>query len=201
MQSYQAARSYFSFLSFLSWCVIVLGGLVAIVALFAIGSMSRNFGGSPLAGLSGIVPGVAIMFAGFMGLVLVQIGRAGVDTAELSQQMLKVARDQLEVSKQGLNQRGAGPTSFAKTSASPETPSRSFGEHQQASPSVRAPKPENAAPKSEFSYRGRRIRLDNGHYLCNGRRFETEEAAKEHLDHLDAVRPKQTSSFLLGKRP
>jgi len=106
MRSYAAARSYFSFLSFVSWCVIILGGIVALGSLAAIGQMSRSFGGSPLAGLAGLIPGIAILFAGFMGLVLVQIGRAGVDSAEYAQQNLEIAREQLNVSKQGLK-RGA----------------------------------------------------------------------------------------------
>ena len=102
MRSYEAARAYYSFFGFLSWCVIVLGAIVALGALTALGQMSRSFGGSSAIGLAGLIPGIAIMFAGFLGLVTVQIGRAGVDTAEYTQQMLAIARDQLQVSRQGL---------------------------------------------------------------------------------------------------
>ena len=82
MRSYEAARTYFSILGFLSWCVIGGGGIIAIVALGTVGQMSRSFGGSPFAGLVGAAPGLGIMFLGFLGLVFVQIGRAGVDTGD-----------------------------------------------------------------------------------------------------------------------
>lgn len=69
MRSYEAARTYFSILEILSWCVIAAGGLVAVLAMAALDEMSGGFGGSPIAGLAGIVPGLGLMFAGFMGLV------------------------------------------------------------------------------------------------------------------------------------
>ena len=104
MRSYEAARTYFSILSFISWCVILLGVVVVLVGFGAASQMSRGFGGTPsgLALLSAVVPGAGLAFAGFMGLVFAQIGRAGVDTAEYSQQSLKVARDALEVSRHSL---------------------------------------------------------------------------------------------------
>ncbi|GGD35189.1 hypothetical protein [Sinisalibacter lacisalsi] len=113
MRSYEAARTYFSILEILSWCVIAAGGIVAVVAMAALEEMSRGFGGSSIAGLAGIVPGLGLMFSGFIGLVLTQIGRAGVDSAEYSQQMLKIARDQLEVSRQALRGPNAPANSFA----------------------------------------------------------------------------------------
>ena len=99
MRSYEAARSLFSFLGFIAWSVVVLGVLVALVSAAG----GSRFGGAG-AGLLAMVPGVAIGIAGFILVAFVQMGRATVDTAEYTQQMLKIARDQLDVSKQGLNQ-------------------------------------------------------------------------------------------------
>lgn len=123
MRSYEAARTYFSILEVVSKIIIIIGGIVALISLLALGEMSRDWGGSPLAGLVGIVPGVIVMFAGFLGMVVVQIGRAGVDTAEYTQQMLKIARDQLEVSQQALRGPNASARSFADAVA--ETPGAS----------------------------------------------------------------------------
>ena len=113
MRSYEAARSVFGILEIVSWIVIAIGGLIAFVALIALDEMGSSFGGSPIVGLAGIVPGLVIMFAGLLGLVAVQIGRAGVDTAEYTQQMLKIARDQLEVSQQALRGHETPANSFA----------------------------------------------------------------------------------------
>ena len=50
---------------------------------------------------------------GFYGLALVQMGRAGVDSAEYSQQSLEVARQQLEVSREVLDQGKKTAASYA----------------------------------------------------------------------------------------
>ncbi|MFV0644697.1 MAG: hypothetical protein ACK5NN_09400 [Sphingomonadaceae bacterium] len=113
MRSYEAARSYFGFLGFVSWCVIIIGAIVAIVSMTAFGQVSRAYGGSSMAGLAGMIPGVAIMFSGFMGLVIVQIGRAGVDSAEYTQQMLLLSREQLEISRHTLKQGPDGEQIYA----------------------------------------------------------------------------------------
>ena len=100
MRSYGAARTCFSILGFLSWAVIIFGALIALVGIGTMGQMSRGYGGPSMAGLAGVLPGAIVMFLGFLGLVGVQMGRATVDTAEYTQQGLKIAREQLEISKQ-----------------------------------------------------------------------------------------------------
>ncbi len=54
--------------------------------------------------LLGAAPGIILAMLGFFGLALVQMGRANVDSAEYGQQALQVARDQLDVSRQSLQQ-------------------------------------------------------------------------------------------------
>ena len=105
MRSYETARSLYSFLTFCAWCLVVGGVIVALIGAGAASEM-RSFGRSaPAAAVfMASIPGLALTLAGVLSLALVENGRAAVDTAELTQQMLKVAREQLEVSKQALRQ-------------------------------------------------------------------------------------------------
>ena len=103
MRSYEAARGLFSFLGICSWGIIIVGGIVAMAATAAIGSaMGGNAAGMKL--LLAALPGAGISLLGLYGLALVQMARAGVDSAEYGQQSLGVARQQLEVSREALTQ-------------------------------------------------------------------------------------------------
>ena len=112
MRSYEAASSLFSFLAFIAWSVVVIGVIVALVGAAG----ASQYGGSG-AGLLAMVPGIGIGITGFILVAFNQMGRATVDTAEYTQQMLEISRGQLEVSKQGLQLQGGSPvTSFAANS-------------------------------------------------------------------------------------
>lgn len=112
MRSYEAARSLFSFLGFCSWAVIFLGAVLAFSGGTIIGTgMGRNASG--LSALMGAAPGFILAMLGFYGLALVQMGRAGVDSAEYAQQSLDVSRQQLEISKQVVEQGATLAVSYA----------------------------------------------------------------------------------------
>ena len=134
--------------------------------------------------LLAMFPGFAVSFIGFLGLALVQIGRAGVDSAEYSQQTLKVARDQLEVSRQALRSPNTTPTSFAATvnpnSASDPPFSRYAPDGQQAT-QKNEPRITTSAPRT-FRYRSKDIQIENGKYLYNGITFDTREKAERYID-------------------
>ena len=78
MRSYEAARSLFSVLSVLSWCVIITGGIAAFVGGAAAAEMVR-YSQQFVAFLAGAIPGLILAIMGFFGLVFAQMGRAGVD--------------------------------------------------------------------------------------------------------------------------
>lgn len=108
LRSYGVARTIFSIVEFVGWCVVVIG---VIVGFALAGSAARYVSGGEkfllfLAGASGSLLGLFLVGS-------VQNWRAGVDSAEYGQQMLKVARDQLEVSKQGLKRQEVESRSFA----------------------------------------------------------------------------------------
>ena len=117
MRSYEAARGLFSFLGFMSWAVIIVGTLLAFSGGTIGGTgFGQNSGG--LTALLGAAPGIILAMLGFYGLALVQMGRAGVDSAEYSQQSLEVARQQLEVSREVLDQGKKTAASYASLVAS-----------------------------------------------------------------------------------
>lgn len=199
MRSYVAAREFLGFLSFVAWCVIILGVVFAFGAGSAV-SQTRGFGvgGGAMAGMMAALPGLILAFLGFLGLVLVQLGRAGIDTAEYTQQMLKIARDQLDVSQQALRSGVKAESGFtALNSRAPESiaddpvPHTRRGPEESQVPTDGATK--GAHPISDFSYRGRRVRVANGKYQYNGMSFSSAEAVKGHLDQQDGYSPKSSN--------
>lgn len=101
MRSYETSRTIFTIVEFLAWCSLVLGSLFFVIGLNGI--FSRSGFGSNLSAIL-IIPGVILVVFALLTIVTIQTARAGVDTAELTGQMLKVARDQLEVSRHVLRQ-------------------------------------------------------------------------------------------------
>ncbi|WP_299844133.1 hypothetical protein [uncultured Roseovarius sp.] len=111
MRSYDAARNLFGFLGFCSWGVIALGVIAAFGGVAAISGIGRDPGGMQV--LMASIPGLGLAVFGLVGLAMVQIGRAGVDSAEYAQQSLDVSRQQLEISKQQLAQGNSVAQSYA----------------------------------------------------------------------------------------
>lgn len=102
MRSYEAARGLFSFMSFLAWTIIIIGGLLAVLG--AAQGHELNPYQPEVSTVLALIPGVLLCLLGFGLLAMSQVGRASVDTAEYSQQMLQLSRESLEVSKQSLRQ-------------------------------------------------------------------------------------------------
>jgi hypothetical protein len=182
MRSYEAARTLFSFLAFSAWSVVVIGGLVALVSAAGV----SQYGGGG-AGMLAMVPGIGIGLTGFILVAFVQIGRATVDTAEYTQQMLKISRDQLEVSKQGLKLQSAGPQTFAAAAQknSGEKPKSSFANQvDKASPPTREitdPEPKQLNHETTL-YLGKTIEIESGSFLYNRIPFKTLLAAQKYID-------------------
>jgi hypothetical protein len=102
MRSYHAARAVFSLFSTLAWIIILAGVVIAVLGI-ARGQVLNPYNPDLPRILAGIVGGLVAVF-GLVMLVLAQTGRAGVDTAEYSQQMLQASRDHMEVSRQLVRQ-------------------------------------------------------------------------------------------------
>lgn len=193
MRSYGAARGYFSLLGFLAWCQIFGGGFIAFAAVGIASELSRFSGPPSVVTISiAAMPGVLICLFGLFGLAMVQNGRATVDMAELTQQMLKVARDQLEVSQQALQKGGSAAQSFEAIAAA--TDIAGGGGHRSAKASEWAEaSDDNQQPALETSevtrgarglltYNGQTIAKAGGSYLVDGIAFASLDAAKKHID-------------------
>lgn len=192
MRSYEAARSLFSFLAFVAWSLVVIGVLIALVSAAGV----SQYAGSG-AGLFAMVPGIGIGITGFILVAFIQMGRATVDTAEYTQQMLKIARDQLDVSKQGLNQGKTLEQGFAALKPMlEEKPTASFAnattetnnavESDTAGPGVAIAvetEPEISHEVGEtIEYRGKNIRVVEAGYTFAATVFETLGKAKDRVD-------------------
>jgi len=186
MRSYEAARSLFSFLGFMAWSVIIIGVLVALVGA---GGGSRY--GGPGAALLAMVPGFAIAIAGFIQLAFVQMGRASVDTAEYTQQMLKISRDQLEVSQQALRGNASTPTAFKTGNLQEKSASKSnlgrsgFEQMSKSQPSENrsfAPAIGSGEPQKVIEHMGQKILLTDGRFTYDAKPFESIDLAKQEIE-------------------
>jgi hypothetical protein len=190
MRSYEAARSLFGFLSFLSWVVIVLGCIAAVLGGAAAADMMRN-GGEFIAFIAGAIPGVILALTGFFGLVFAQIGRAGVDTAEYSQQSLQISRDQLEVSRNALRQGEEVKSGFVSLATQLSVPaSASYADQSTQSRDVarEVGRPVSGATYAKIiDYKGRDIHQLAQGFGFAGTEFRSLEAAKSYIDGLDST--------------
>lgn len=218
MRSYEAARSLHSMMEMAAWGMIISGGFIAL-GLTAAAAQMTSFGRGPseVALFMAAMPGIGIAGFGFLSLAQVQNARAAVDCAELSQQMLKVARDTLEVSQQALRQGQRQPQSFSETASNDAGASSSgtvsFADAIAAAPAAASAAAEAIPAPSEVSavasetadnasvevidYAGRKIRIIDGRVQVANSIFADLESAKRYLDQLPQPRP--TPSSLLAK--
>lgn len=176
--NYGASRGILGFSELVLWCGIGLG---LILALVAGGAASSGFG---VSGILAAIPGIAISVFCFVGVVMVQMAKAAVDTADYSYQMLSVARDQLAVSKQGLSNAMVAPTYSAQAQQNSGTTNEKATTTSQP---AGTPFLQNANQQT-FDHKGMRINRTIHGFLVEGRTFGTLDLAKNHVDaeHLKA---------------
>lgn len=182
MRSYEAARSLFSFISIVAWVCIVGGAIAALLGGSAASEMSYR--GDGMAFVMGMLPGVAIVIVGFLTLAIAQIGRAGVDTAEYTQQMLQLSRDHLDVSRQTLQQGQELKQGFEALQVRPEATATAtyagLAVAATTSPQTGGP----AMTPAIVKHKGRDVHVIEGGYRFAGMDFQTLEAAQIHIDQL-----------------
>jgi hypothetical protein len=186
MRSYGAARSLFSFVSACSW-LLMIGGVIAAVAGGSAGGDWARWNRAPefIGMVLGTVPGIFMTVIGFLGLVTSQMGRSGVDTAEYGQQMLQIARDHLDISRQSLHKGDAVRQSFA---ALPETSSTRVTASYADTPQPAAAKEAVTADAPPLiAYKGKEIAALESAFHFGGLRFDTLLDAQAHIDRLVPV--------------
>ena len=119
-RSYETARTIFGILEFVAWTAVVVGIIAAFAAASATGS---SFGRSAgMAVFLAAIPGVILSVVGLIAAAMVQNARAGVDSAEMSGHMLKIAEEQLKLSKEAHKASFAQSASFSQAQKSPAKP-------------------------------------------------------------------------------
>ncbi len=188
MRSYGAARSLFSMVSFFAWLMII-GGVIGAFIGAGVGSDMARWNRAPefIGMMLGAAPGVIVSVIGFLGLVTAQMGRSGVDSAEYGQQMLQIARDHLDISRQSLNKGDAVRQSFA---ALPESSGSCATASYADTPQPAAAKEAVTAEAPPLiAYKGKEIAALGSTFHIAGLSFDTLAAAHAHIDRLMPVRP------------
>lgn len=145
-RSYETARTIFGILEFVAWTAVVVGIIAAFAASSATGS---SFGRSAgMAVFLAAVPGIALSVVGLIAAALVQNCRAGVDSAEMSGHMLKIAEEQLKISKEAHKASLAQSASFAQVQKSPAKPATPVAEPASSDASAASPAPKVAAAEA-----------------------------------------------------
>lgn len=168
MHEYRTARTIFGFVEFCAWGTVVVGGIVILAGAAGGGGLMGRGGG-----ILGALPGVFIVFLGILGVMLVQIGRASVDTAEMTGQMLNISKEQLRLAKAPQVAPKASPQpkpSLAKPTSAP-APAREQSSSQPSGANV-------------TEYQGKSIEQRDGLVFVGEHCFGSIAAAKRHIDSI-----------------
>ena len=174
-RSYVTARNVLSFLEIVGWITVAIGVLAALVG-FGTGGLFLTISHDPpfLARLIAAVPGLIIFLSGLFAICYVQVSRSHVDMAEMTRELLDLARTSPKEAQ-------------ARTSMRPKPVS----EDQRTEPAARADPPvstkRDAPKKGEErlveTYKGVDIyKRHNGHYVGE-KWFANIASAKEFVDH------------------
>ena len=113
MRSYGVARAIYTVLAFFCWLQIILGTVIVVLGMIVVGgSALQGFGLPGVTAIFSTISGVFMVVTGVLGVASIQSGRTNVDVAEYTQQLLKIARDQIEISQQTLTQGQTAAQSF-----------------------------------------------------------------------------------------
>lgn len=197
MRDYSTARTIFSILEFVAWTAVVIGVIVAVTGA---GAAGRYGGGG--AGLVAAVPGLILSVVGLIAAATVQFYRAGVDTAQMTGKMLKIAEEQLQVSKAAADYSGPiGSSKSAGMAAGVGTKSFASTPEQRdavASRSEVAPGVSQDQPATGIDHKGVAISVSQLGVFVGEERFETVEAAKKSVD--DKAATQETSQSYIDRR-
>lgn len=192
MRSYGAARSLFSIVSVMAW-IMLIGGVILFFAGGNAGASWAQWNRAPeeLGVILGVIPGTLITIIGFFSLVTAQMGRAGVDSAEYGQQMLQIARDHLDISRQTLNKGDTARQCFA---ALPETTGpRATASYADTPQPVSTTTPQLTTEARIIAYKGKEIAAIGSAFHVAGLSFDTLKEAQAHIDKLVPMAALQTT--------
>lgn len=99
MPSYHTGRAICGFFEIVAWCAIAIGVIVVLGGLDAV----SNRGLMASAGVLALAPGLVITFLGLLVVLLAQLARASMDTADMTGEMLQLSRRQFELANTSFN--------------------------------------------------------------------------------------------------
>jgi hypothetical protein len=173
LRSYTAAHTIFRILETLGWIIVALGALLALIGLASGNLLMFGTKGDPtfFGRVIAMIPGLLLVEAGPIHIALVKVGQANVDTAAMTQEILKIT-----MSGQQVASRSSPPARETPTLSPPRTSKSELRTHQ-----LHAGQQELAE-----TYKGFEIyRRHNGHYI-NERWFAGLKRAKEHIDSVSS---------------
>ena len=211
MQTYTTARTVFGVLSIAAWAAVIAGAIWSIASLGIGGANGR---GGMLLGVTAAVPGLMVVFYGLVALVLVQTGRAGVDTAKSTHEMLEIAKKQLRMAEATERERGrAAKLSGGKTPDdapkyglnTAHWKAKGAGGALDVATTLAEPEPAASKPGPDqtipASHKGATIEVMRDEALVDGRRFRDLDPAKRRGEAEDALDPSEPALRRLFAKP
>ncbi len=178
-RSYATARSVLGFLEVVGWITVAIGVLIALIGFGTGGLLGTMYRDPPFsARLISAIPGVVTFVGGLISVCYVQVSRAHVDTAEMTREMLLLARKESGGSA-GIHSRKNG---VSKTPAG-----ENIEEQEDNSPSDKAIELNEKNRSSGYygsfvTYRDARIISYMGIYAAGGKLVQTIEEAEKFID-------------------
>lgn len=170
-RSYATARSIYSFIGYVGWVMMGLG-----LVVFVVGSSISDPFLSEILQPASFVAGLIISMLGLFAVGASQAWRAGVDTAEFTQQILKTSRDQLRVSQQALKANVGGPASFS------DVPDKDVSKGAPTSAWEQGDvKSASEMPPLITEFHGQEIVFENGQYRIAEKEFATLSKARDFI--------------------
>jgi len=166
-RSYATARTVLTFLEAIAWLMVGLG---VILALAFVSASQSSFGGNSLISIfMAMMPGIVISIVGLILVALVQVGIANVDTAEMTGEMLRIARNN-KVSDT-LTERYGSSVNHETLPKQPEQPTEQnelddLGFDQ----------------RGQLTYKGKEIQRNDNKFLVGGAVFSTLDKAKDYIN-------------------
>lgn len=169
-RTYRTGRAVASILEIVGWIIVVIGVITALEGLASggfFGMTSRNFGPGDTPFILRIVamlPGVVTAALGLFFILLCQFARATIDNAEMT-------RDMLEIAKAG----GFDPSGGSEPQEKRSSGTRSSDSSEKA-------RPVTFDQNGMAAYRGKIIRRDGDKFHVGQSTHESLEAAKKFID-------------------
>lgn len=186
MHEYRLARTLFGFAEFGGWATVISGVLIFIVGIGIGGNMGSSLGGSTFGVYVGAFPGLIVTIVGLIMVLFVQIGRATVDTAQMTGKLLQNSNKELKILK--AKDRGGveslQPRKQMQSWSPPTGREKSAAEQKDTMPAIGRVEPTISTDPNlnSLMHNGKSIRMAEDGAFVGMLHFEDVEGAKQFID-------------------